>query len=298
MSTPLISPGAMSFVRVVSAIVFLIGALVLAGWWLDLPALTSVLPSGAKMIALTALAFVLAAVSLWFHASVSDPTQWRVARICAALVILIGATGLATRLMGWNLRLDDLSIERLPSVSAVSPAGSISAATATAFVLLGAALLLARSSRYRRVYQACAILAVLIGWVGFSRYLYGGEPLVPYAAMAIHTAAMLLLLGAGLLSLRRDVGLMALLASDRAGGFSVRRLLPAAVFVPLIAGWLALHAERAGWFGTEAALSLFALTSVVVLAALIWGMPRCSRAPMYNAGVLNRRCTGAKSARN
>ena len=270
MSTPLKSPGAMSFVRAVSAIVFLIGASVLAGWWLDLPALTSVLPSAAKMVALTALAFVLAAISLCFQAGATDPTQWRVSRICAVLVIAIGVIGLTTRLLGWNLRLDNLSIERLPIVSAVSPAGSMSAATATAFVFLGGALLLARSSRYRRVYQACAILTLLIGWLGFSRYVYGGEPLVPYAAMAIHTAAMLLLLGVGLLSLRRDVGLMALLASDRAAGFSVRRLLPAAVLVPLVAGWLALHAERAGWFGTEAALSLFALTSVVVLAALIW----------------------------
>jgi PAS domain S-box-containing protein len=270
MSTPRIAPHAMSFVRAVSAVVCLVGALVLAGWWLDLPALTTVLPSAAKMVPLTALAFVLAAVSLWFQVSAADPTHWRIAHSCGALVVLIGATGLTTRLLGWNLRLENLSIERLPSLSAVSPAGSMSAATATAFVFLGGALLLARSSRYRRLYQACVILTLLIGWLGFSRYVYGGEPLLPYATMAIHTAAMLLLLGAGLLSLRRDVGLMALLASDQAGGFSVRRLLPAAVLVPLVAGRLALHAERAGWLGTEAALSLFALTSVVVLAALIW----------------------------
>jgi PAS domain S-box-containing protein len=260
----------MSLVRVVSAIVFLTGALVLAGWWLEMPALTSVLPSGAKMVALSALAFVLAALSLWFQVGASDPMQWRVSRICAALVVVIGVTGLTTRLFGWNLRLENLSIERLSSVSAVSPAGSMSAATATAFVLLGGALLLARTSRYRRVYQAWVIVALLIGWLGFSRYVYGGEPLVPYAAMAVHTAAMLLLLGVGLLALRHDIGLMALIASNRAAGFSVRRLLPAAVFVPLVAGWLALHAQRAGWLGTEAALSLFAFTSVVVLAALIW----------------------------
>ncbi|HEV8332815.1 MAG TPA: PAS domain S-box protein [Steroidobacteraceae bacterium] len=242
----------------------------LAGWWLDLPVLTSVSPSWPKMVALTALAFVLAAASLWFQVGATAPTHRRFSRICAALVVVIGALGLATRLLGWNLRLENLSIESLPVVSAVSPAGSMSAATATAFVLLGAALLLARSSQYLRVNQACVILTLLIGWLGFSRYVYGGEPLVPYAAMAIHTAAMLLLLGAGLLSLRGDVGLMALLASDRAGGFSVRRLLPAAVLVPLVAGWLALHAERVGWFGTQAALSLFALSSVVVLAVLVW----------------------------
>jgi len=277
MSAAIRSARARSFAQRVSAIAFCTSLSVLAGWQLGISSLTSILPMWPKMVALTALAFALAAVSLWLQvrtfAAPDTPTAdtlARVARSCAALVVLIGLAGLSARLLGWNLRLDNFSIERLPATPTVPAVGSMSAATALAFILLGVGLLLARSSRFIRVYQTCAILALLMGWLGFSRYVYGGEPLVPYGAMAIHTAAIFLILGAGALSLRSDVGLMALFASDGAGGLSVRRLLPAAVFVPLVAGSLALYAERIGWLGTQAALSLFALTSVVVFAALVW----------------------------
>lgn len=271
------SARALSFARWVSAVAFCASVSVLAGWQFGISSLTSILPTWPKMVALTALAFALAAASLWLQVrtfaaaeALTDGARSRVYRACAALVVIIGLAGLMARLLGWNLRLDNLSIERLPASPAVPTVGSMSVATALAFVLLGGALWLARSSRFIRVYQTCAILALLMGWLGFSRYVYGGEPLIPYAAMAIHTSAMFLILGAGVLSLRSDIGLMALFVSDQAGGFSVRRLLPAAVFVPLVAGSLALYAERVGWLGTRAALSLFALTSVIVFAALVW----------------------------
>ncbi len=268
--------------RVAAAIVLLVSSSVLAGWSFDLPSLVSVIPTWPKMVALTALAFALAAVALWFQAdaplAASGRLRQRVSRICAALVASIGLVGLTAFVLGWNLRLDTLSIEGLPAAPAVAPAGSMSPATASAFVLLGCALLLARGSRAARWYQACAMFAMLIGWVGFSRYVFGGDPLVPYAAMAIHTATMLLILGTGVLSLRADVGLVALLASERSAGFSIRRLLPAAILVPLVAGSLALHAERAGWLGTGASLSLFGLVIVILFAGLVW----------MNAAALNR----------
>lgn len=268
--------------RAAAAIVLLVSVLVLAGWSFDIPALASVIPTWPKMVALTALGFALAAVSLWLQAhaplAASSSPRRRLARVCAALVASIGVVGLTAAALGWNVRLDTLSVERLPATPTVAPTGSMSPATALAFVLVGCALLVARSSRATRWYQTCAMLAVLIGWIGVSRYVFGGEPLVPYAAMAIHSATMFLILGIGVLSLRTDVGLVALLASERAAGLSIRRLLPAVVLVPLIAGSLALHAERAGWLGTGASLSLFGSVIVILFAGLVW----------INAAALNR----------
>lgn len=299
MSATIRSVRALSFARGVSAVTFCVSVSVLAGWQFGISSLTSILPTWPKMVALTALAFALAAVSLGLQLrafaapnALADNAHAQVSRACALLVVIIGLIGLIARLLGWNLRLDNLSIERLPATPAVPAVGSMSAATALAFVLLGVALLVARSSRFTRVYQTCAILASLMGWLGFSRYVYGGEPFVPYAAMAIHTAAMFLVLGAGVLSLRSDVGLMALFTSNAAGGLSVRRLLPAAVFVPLVAGSLALYAERIGWVGTQAAVSLFALTSVIVFAALLW----INGAMLDRADVQRQRALQALSA--
>src|ERR1043166_4056545 len=89
--------------------------------------------------------------------------------------------------------------------------------------------------------------------------------------MAMHTAMTFLLLSVGILCARTDGGLIALLLTDSAGGASARRLLPPALFVPFILGWLRLQGQYAGWYGTEAGLSLFALSNVVVFGALVWG---------------------------
>src|SRR6185369_560226 len=94
--------------------------------------------------------------------------------------------------------------------------------------------------------------------------------LFAFANMAVHTALLILLLSAAMLSLRPDVGIAALLASDGVGGAMLRRLLPAAVVVPLVAGALTVQYEHRATFGFELAVALFALSSVVVFVAFVW----------------------------
>jgi PAS domain S-box-containing protein len=85
---------------------------------------------------------------------------------------------------------------------------------------------------------------------------------------------------------RTDGGLMWLLLSKSAAGVMVRRLLPAALVVPMGLGWLQLQGQYAGWFGTEAGVALFVLAHVVVFGALIWA----------NAALLQRSDTERQQA--
>ena len=50
-----------------------------------------------------------------------------------------------------------------------------------------------------------------------------------------------------------------------------RRLLPAAVLIPLILGALRFSSERHGYFGIEAGISLFAFSNIVLFTAVIQG---------------------------
>jgi len=120
------------------------------------------------------------------------------------------------------------------------------------------------------LHQALAVAGLLVGWVGFSRFVFGGEPLFAFANMAVHTALLFLLLSAAALSLRTDTGIAALLVSDGVGGGMARRLLPAAVVVPLVAGALTVQYEHRATFGFEAAVAVFALSSVIVFVAFVW----------------------------
>ena len=53
------------------------------------------------------------------------------------------------------------------------------------------------------------------------------------------------------------------------GGFLIRRLLPAAIIVPIVLGWLRLEGQRAGLYGTGIGVLLMTAANVLILSALI-----------------------------
>jgi PAS domain S-box-containing protein len=58
--------------------------------------------------------------------------------------------------------------------------------------------------------------------------------------------------------------------SSGPGGVISRRLLPAAILIPPLFGWLAWQGQRMGSYGTVSGLLLFAAANVTVFLALIW----------------------------
>jgi PAS domain S-box-containing protein len=251
--TPATIHTAVKFTRAVSLVVFLTGLSVLVGWTYGIDWLTRLVPDGPRMVPLTATGFVLAALALWLG-------DGRVAKACAALVIVAGLLGPVSRMLGWTLHLAPMA----------PPMGSMAFASSAAFASIGSALLLSPGSRASIAFQIFSIVTVLAGCLGLSRFLYGGVPLVPYADMAIQSAMLFIVLGITVLRLRRDVSLNVLLASDGPEGDSMRRLLPAAIVTPLVAGGVVLHLERAGVLGPESGLSMLALCSVIAFGALVW----------------------------
>jgi PAS domain S-box-containing protein len=252
-----------------SVLVFFTGVAVLSGWMFDIEAFKSILPGSTKMAPTVALCFVLAGIALWCAGAkgLQEQSFPRVcATICAVTIVLVGLLKLSEQFGGWNLGIDLLAFKEPPTV--LNPA-RIANATAVGFVLAGAGLLLAKTS-YFKTFQALVLLNVLVSWVGMSRYIFGGEPLLHFQEMAIHTAMSFVLLNAGILCLRPDKGLVALLASDSPGGEIARRLVPATLILTPFLGWLRLEGQRAGWYGTEAGISLFALSNIVVFGGLIW----------------------------
>ncbi len=262
-------------------LVFVTGATVLLGWALGIAPFTSVLPGLSKMSVLTALTFAFAGATLWSGPNgVAGPSGSRIERrhgtgrrwfgIGGAMVALIGLYRLCDYGFGWELNIDQLGLNDASLAEVGRAPARMSPATALNFLLIGFALILAVKPRLLGIFQTVCLVVAMIAWLGFSHYLYGGEPLLPYATMAVHTSTLFLILSAGVLCTRADGGLMGLLLSDSAGGVIARRLVPAAIFVPIVLGWLRLEAQRAGWFGTEAGISLFAISNIIVFGALIW----------------------------
>jgi PAS domain S-box-containing protein len=267
MSSPEESGAATAFARVTAFAAIAGGVIVLAGWAADLAPLTSIVPGWPPMPRLAALAFVFTGLALWLVASGSR----RVAGLFAAITLAIGLLVLTRYVFRWSIYLDQFSLGRIPDEATTGPVPRMAIGAALGFTLLGASLLLANLRRAAVLHQSLAILALLAGWLGLSRYVFRGDPLIPFYNMALHSALLLVALACGLLTLRRDAGIASLLSSEGVGGRMARRLLPWAIGVPLAVGWISVMLVRRGTLGVEAAVSVFALCTVVVFVGMVWG---------------------------
>jgi signal transduction histidine kinase/CheY-like chemotaxis protein len=257
-----------AFSRVAGACAAAAGGLVLAGWALDVELLKSGAPGLVAMNPATALAFVAAGASLLLQQEGASARAARLGRACAGLAALAGLVGLAGSLLGWEHGVDRLLFRDRLGTNRMAPN------TALGFLLAGGALLLLDvEDRGRRPGQLLALAAGLLSLLAVLGYAYRVLALYQVGTaipMALNTAMVFGLLSAGALCARPDRGLMATLTGPGAGGVMARRLLPAALAIPALLGWLRLGGERAGLYDTVSGLSLLVVSVTVALAGLVW----------------------------
>jgi PAS domain S-box-containing protein len=253
------------FARFVALVSVAFGAFIFLGWIFGIDVLTNLVPGWPRVSRLSALGFLTCGVALWF----ATLARGRLPVVAATLPIAIGILSLLRYAFGWDAYIDQFSLEPFPSGPDAETLPRMAPSTAVAFCCFGASLLCARAPATRVAHQALAIIVVIFGWLGLSRYVFGGEALIPFVNVAAHGSIVFILVGVGALTLCSDVGIAKLLASDGVGGSIARRLLPAAILAPLAAGAFALHSERNGLLGYETAVSVFALSAVLVFSAFV-----------------------------
>ena len=278
-STPVIGlPGLPDLVlKAASAIAILIGCSVLVGWTIDVDVLKRILPGLVAMNPTTAIAFVLAGMSLWLLRAQNTASRLRrIGQGLAFAVALVGLIKLVGILAGLDVGIDHLLFRgKLESEAAVTGIPNRMAPnTALNFFLLGCALLLVERQTRRSYWLAQLLILVslaasLLAIVGYAYGVTSFYGVTSYIPMALHTALTFVVLSAGLLCRRPDHGLMRIFTSDSAGGVVVRRLLPAAILVQIAVGWLRLTGQQAGLYGTELGVALMVVSSTVVLTILI-----------------------------
>jgi PAS domain S-box-containing protein len=268
------------FVRLAAVFGIGVGLLVLLGWLLNIPTVKSVLPGFATMKANTALALLLAGLSLWWlGASQVNARQRRLGQIAAIATALIGLVTVAEYLFGTDLGIGELLFRDDAGSSSPHPAGRSAPVTAVCLLALGVALLLADIRPWAS--QPLALLTGLISLVTLLGYAYGVQALYrvgPFASVALHTALTLLVLSLGVLCARPTHGLMRQLFADDMGGAVLRRLVPVVVGVPFLFGLLRVAGERAGLYESDFGTALLAMSSIMVLCSMLW----------WNAGWLSR----------
>lgn len=258
-----------------AVLVIVTACVVLAGWFWNIEPIKRIAPRMAAMKPNTSVGFLLAGVALWLRAQrPRDSRATRLAQILAGCVVLIGLATLFEYGTGLNFGIDEGLFRDTPGSPAPIRPGRMSLAAAFFFALIGGALLAPDNAIARRLSQTAAVIALAGSVLALMGYAYGINSLyqiAPYASMALHTAAGFVLLSVGTLLLRPNTQLVLILSSNTAAGILARRLLPAALVLPLCFGWLRLRGQHAGFYDMRFGMALFTLMNVAVFTALIYG---------------------------
>ncbi len=254
------------------AVVF-VGSLVLVGWLLGIDALKSISPTFVTMKANTAVGLVLAGTALWLQsARRGAPWAGTVAGFCSVVVALIGALTLSQYVFGWDLGIDQLLFNESAGAVGTSNPGRMAPTTALNFTLFGLGLLLSQRERGYRASWLLVLPAASVAALAALGYAYGDEggySFSTYTKMALHTSLAFMVLALGLLLVRPERGVMAIVLSDTLGGVIARRLLPLALVLLPAVGWVRLLGEQAELYSREFGLALFVLANVVLFTAVV-----------------------------
>lgn len=118
------------------------------------------------------------------------------------------------------------------------------------------------------------IAALFISFQALVGYVYGVKIFdrfnVYTMSMGIHTALTFGVLYLGIFYSQPHHGLMATVNSEMNGGIIARRLIPTAIFLPLVLGWLVIQGQKAGYYDFAFAISLMTITLSAVFSIVIW----------------------------
>jgi len=256
------------------AVVAIMGALVLAGWALNLPIVTQLSQGGVS--------FALAGGSLTMAVRPNrTPTTEAIQQTLAAAVATIAILTFYEYVRGGSSAFDLLLFgERLHDASPL--AGRIAPNSAASLLLFALALLSIPHDQRRhdfraQMFAAPGLFIALVAILGYVFDVRGMYSLSQSSGMALPTAIAHLILGVGIIFAVRDRGVASLLMDEGAAGVLTRRLLPAALLAPVVLGIVRLAGESAGIYETEFGTSLFALASILIYVILVLWSARVLR---------------------
>lgn len=251
-----------------------LGCIVLAGWLLNIQILKRGFVGSAVMQPNAALGLILCAIGLWSLHIQQGLGSLRIFGIaCTALAALLAALTLSEYVLGRDLGIDELLFDDPDPALGTAFPGRMSPASALNLLFLSAAILLMDHRWRNGLSEALTIATLFSSGVGIVGHLYRVTAFYQinvYASLALHTALAFIVLAVGLILARPEYKLVTIFANEGPAGILARRLLPAAIAIPIMLGWIELYARRAGIFDVTLGTAIYALANVVVFSALIW----------------------------
>jgi hypothetical protein len=197
--------------KILSLVVIIAGVMVITGWLFDIGILKSISPAWVSMKFDTAVAFVLSGITLYFivRAVEGEFDKAQVAlSITSLIIILLMGTLFFSAIFKIRTGAEDLFIkETAGTVKTLTP-GQPSVPTMFNFILIASAGILTtlNPANLRSKLKIIGMIVGLIGAMAVVGYCLNAPHLYYYiegvnSAIALHTAALFMVLGIGLICL-------------------------------------------------------------------------------------------------
>lgn len=226
------------FAKIIGIVIILTAIAVLVGWRYHIPVLMSISPSRVPMKVNGAICFLLSgfAVLLLANKNLGFIAYTVVAAISMIILLIAGITIIEfVSSVDWGI--DQLFIKESSNSLKLLFPGRMSFLTSVDFIFVASAFLSLIRKTPDWLSQTFAEIIFIIGLFSFCNYLYDANTnfiVIAYTTMAIHTSLLFILLGVGILFVKADTGIIALLLKNSTGGYYARKVLPAIFFVPIL----------------------------------------------------------------
>jgi len=256
--------------------------IVLFGWGIDSDPLRRFGIATVTMNPTSACLFLLLGLGLILRDRPQGAAEGGIFRFAGAAAIglagIVGALKVIDVTAGTHIDVDTLLFASKLGAGYARPS-EMAPNAAICFVTMSVGLLMMGDPAERSVVNAqiLALVVALISLFALVGHLFGVDSFYVVATfhpMAAHSAASFLCLAIFILRRTRRRALMAPLSDPGPSGRTSRALLPAAIAIPMVLGWLRQEGERLGLFPADVGVALMALLTMLTMVAMIWQTAR------------------------
>ena len=265
-----------SISQIISLITIIFGILVIIGWVFNINILLSPGEGFSTIKANVGLGFVLIGFALYLlQDKRNNKSNKQLSQLLSVIVFLIGFLTLFEYLSGINLFIDQILFKEEPGAFLTSSPNRMAFSAAIGLTLAGLSAIFIdyetksghKPGQYLILILGAVAIMALLGFAYNVSYLY---KIPSFTGIAIYAAIAFLILFLGFIFARPDKGIMHTFNSNLLGSKNAIRVLLPSILLTFIIGWLLVQGRNYGLYQGPFAISLFALSTIILTFILTW----------------------------
>lgn len=262
--------------------VVMIALVVLFGWFFSVTFFKHPLALWVSMNPATAIAFIFSGTSfLLLNTRIYSKTKHILASALAGCVCFIGILKILESITHIELGLDNLLYSIIAPDSTMPVINSMSTTAAACFIMIGFSLFLLNMDVFPTPTLAhlLAFITALISLFAVLCIFFTAKGQESIAPLSTNTSLCFLFISISILFINADIGLFKEFTGKLSGSITAKFLIPVAIILPVLMGYLRIQGEHLGWFNAELATALYSVVLVCLAIIVIH----------FNSRMLNKR---------